>query len=441
MKLYASTLLALMMCADLANVFAQSRRERPAGSDRPSSSPSRPSSPSPSSPSRDVMREQARDRAQQNRPSAPPSSPTREPRTEPRQERPQQQRPPQERPRQEVPQERPQQQRPPQERPRQEVPQERPQQQRPPQERPEVRRPQPDVVQRTPRMRPGQVIAREPSRRIEEAPVRRAEASTIRRRINPYNPPAPRVNPIRYTRVGVVRGLPGHLRPYYGTYRFFHPYCYTYRPYFSYYHSPWTRVYRHSVFYNPFSYYDHLRVRYAQSIYFHWILWNTAYANGYYDIDNYPYYVYNGYRHRYSNVDRCNYQLIDKYTQRVVTNYWEMQCNFGYDQCSNERDDRNYREGEFRFFCAETYRPRDYQYFNSFNENDYQVGGYNTNTAEETYYNDEHDQYYDYQYDYDAFNYEAEDSQPDYGPYTPSNPNGGRPNNGGYYEEEIYKKI
>jgi hypothetical protein len=85
-------------------------------------------------------------------------------------------------------------------------------------------------------------------------------------------------------------------------------------------------------------------------------------VNGYWTIDNYPYYVYNGYRHRYSTYDYCNYQLVDQYDHRVVQTYWNQVCNVGYDSCSYERDRLNSQIGEYRYFCSETYRDYGYSY-------------------------------------------------------------------------------
>lgn len=110
-------------------------------------------------------------------------------------------------------------------------------------------------------------------------------------------------------------------------------------------------------------------------IYGHWIFYPaTGYNNGYWKLDNYPYYVYNGYRYRYSSVDYCNYQLVDQNNHMVVNNYWNQICNTGYDACSLERDRLNSGMGEYRYFCSETYSNQ-----------------YSTNTAptyEDTYYSD-----------------------------------------------------
>ena len=153
-------------------------------------------------------------------------------------------------------------------------------------------------------------------------------------------------------------------------------------------HVPYNRVYRHRVFLTPTVYYSHM-YRNAQACYYYdWLFCYTSRSNGYYIIDDYPFYVYNGYYHRYSSYDTCNYQLIDTYTRRTVQNFWNLTCNRAYDQCSRERDYWNFREYANRFACAETYREQTYAYFNTFNERDYFVGGYNTSTVDSYYENE-----------------------------------------------------
>jgi hypothetical protein len=84
-----------------------------------------------------------------------------------------------------------------------------------------------------------------------------------------------------------------------------------------------------------------------------WVRWATNYNNGYY-WDNYPFFVYNGYRHRYSNVDRCDYELVDSYDEETVRDFSGYSCNVGYDRCAEVRDEYNYDEEENRYFCSET---------------------------------------------------------------------------------------
>lgn len=79
-------------------------------------------------------------------------------------------------------------------------------------------------------------------------------------------------------------------------------------------------------------------------------------------IENYPYYVYNGYRYRYSTSDYCNYQLVDSNNHQVVQTYWNQLCNTGYDSCSYERDRLNSQMNDYRYFCSETWRDYGYDY-------------------------------------------------------------------------------
>jgi hypothetical protein len=109
---------------------------------------------------------------------------------------------------------------------------------------------------------------------------------------------------------------------------------------------------------NPRSYHYTIPYRYIYSN--RWIRFSVTWNNGYYWND-YPYYVYNGYRHRYSNYDICNYELVNSLTNEVVRSYPSMTCNYGYDLCSSLRDDLNYDYGSYRFFCSERYS-RDYDY-------------------------------------------------------------------------------
>ena len=81
----------------------------------------------------------------------------------------------------------------------------------------------------------------------------------------------------------------------------------------------------------------------------------STYSSGYFVYNNYPYYVYDGYQHRYSSIDTCDYQLVDKYTDQVISTYYSQTCNYGYDSCSMQRDNLNRNEYDNRYFCAETY--------------------------------------------------------------------------------------
>ena len=84
--------------------------------------------------------------------------------------------------------------------------------------------------------------------------------------------------------------------------------------------------------------------------------------NGYHVNNSYPYFVYNGYQHRYSTMDSCDYQLVDKYTDQVIDTYYNQTCSYGYDSCSYQRDQMNQNEYEDRYFCAETNNTNSYGY-------------------------------------------------------------------------------
>jgi hypothetical protein len=123
-------------------------------------------------------------------------------------------------------------------------------------------------------------------------------------------------------------------------------------------------------------------------VYAHWIFFPaTGYRNGYYVLDNYPYYVYNGYRYRYSTYDYCNYQLVDSFDHRVERTYWSQICNTGYDSCSMERDRLNSQFGQFRYFCSETYRDSNYDWSTpSYDDSYYGNTGYGNGGYDNTGY-------------------------------------------------------
>ena len=121
-----------------------------------------------------------------------------------------------------------------------------------------------------------------------------------------------------------------------------------YRP-----HVPYARPYYHTIRYvRPYDYYFAAR-RYH--IYRYWLFEPVTYgySNGYYVFNDYPYYVYQGYRHRYSPVDLCSYQLVDSQTNTAVKSFTERVCQAAYDECSLERDVANQSLSEIRYFCAE----------------------------------------------------------------------------------------
>ena len=122
-----------------------------------------------------------------------------------------------------------------------------------------------------------------------------------------------------------------------------------------------------------------------------WVRWRVTWNNGYIMYSNYPYYAYNGYRHRYSNYDLCNYELVDGHNNRTVRTYPSFTCSRGYDQCSVERDRLNYSTSNYRYFCSERFQ-RDSSY--NYNHN-YASGFY-----DDLEYND--NVWYDYNFDNDS---------------------------------------
>jgi len=85
-----------------------------------------------------------------------------------------------------------------------------------------------------------------------------------------------------------------------------------------------------------------------------WLRWNYNYRNGYHWYNNYPWFVYNNFLHRYSDTDNCNYELVDSFYDEVIDRFHSMSCRIGYDKCARVRDDWNWEEREERYFCSET---------------------------------------------------------------------------------------
>ncbi len=79
------------------------------------------------------------------------------------------------------------------------------------------------------------------------------------------------------------------------------------------------------------------------------------YSSGFSCFNNYPYYVHNGYRYRYSPVDICNYELVDvkDETPVVVKTFYAMECNKAFDACAQKRDELNEDESSQRYICME----------------------------------------------------------------------------------------
>lgn len=219
-------------------------------------------------------------------------------------------------------------------------------------------------------------------------------------RTNPRGPVVRRPGPSRPTyRIPghrYNRRIPGRvvrrtyhrpIRTHYGSRYYHRPFGYKPVRYAHYYHSPYRAPYRHTIrYYRTYDWYNYVYRINRNYVYAHWIFYPaTGYRNGYWTIDNYPYYVYNGYRYRYSTNDYCNYQLVDSNNHQVVQTYWNQMCNTGYDACSYERDRLNSQMNDYRYFCSETWRDYGYDYSTpSYDSTSYptstDVGGGNTCT-------------------------------------------------------------
>ncbi len=94
-------------------------------------------------------------------------------------------------------------------------------------------------------------------------------------------------------------------------------------------------------------------------IYVHWVLEpaHYRYNEGHCYYDDYDWYVYQGYRHRYSDEDKCDYQLIDTRTNTVVQSFSNGSCKQSYDDCATQRDiliaSADYWDLKDYYICAE----------------------------------------------------------------------------------------
>jgi hypothetical protein len=97
---------------------------------------------------------------------------------------------------------------------------------------------------------------------------------------------------------------------------------------------------------------DYYRLVNRRFIYRSWlqepVYWH--YGNGYWDIDGYPYYVYRGYRYRYSPVELCQYELVDGNNYSVVKTYSQAACSVAFDKCAVDRDAMNRTVAMERYF-------------------------------------------------------------------------------------------
>ncbi len=149
--------------------------------------------------------------------------------------------------------------------------------------------------------------------------------------------------------------------------RYYAPVAYRPVTYYYYWHQPVVVNYQQVINYNVNAYYA-AWVNQGLTNYFYgsWFMLPTRVVpnvnigfNGLVTYNQYPYFAFNGYLHRYSTVDTCNYQLVNKLGHSVVRNFAGV-CSNGYNSCAAVRDGLNYRARSFQFFCAETYRQRNF---------------------------------------------------------------------------------
>lgn len=133
-------------------------------------------------------------------------------------------------------------------------------------------------------------------------------------------------------------------------------------PYRYYRHNRPVRIDQHRQHYSHWRFY-HRTLPYNAIYRNSWVRFHVNANNGYYYSNGYPYFVFNGYQHRYSDVDLCNYELVDSYTNSVERSFHNLTCDQGYDLCADLRDDYNDRNRDYRYFCSERLEyERDYHY-------------------------------------------------------------------------------
>lgn len=118
-------------------------------------------------------------------------------------------------------------------------------------------------------------------------------------------------------------------------------------------------TYSSGRYHSPIDY--HSRVNSRMIYQSSWVMEPVSYTynSGYSCIDNYPYIVHNGYRYRYSPVDKCNYELVDLDSSdetdktKVVKTFYAMECNLAFDQCAAKRDQLNEDHTAQKYICME----------------------------------------------------------------------------------------
>lgn len=117
-------------------------------------------------------------------------------------------------------------------------------------------------------------------------------------------------------------------------------------------HAPYRNIHDHTIRYSrPYDFYRTLRYR---DIYFNrWVRIGIGWSDGYYYHNGYPYFVYNGYMHRYSRYDVCDYHLVDGVSNYTVQSFYGLSCAEAYDRCADLRDAYNSNDYSYRYFCSE----------------------------------------------------------------------------------------
>lgn len=140
-------------------------------------------------------------------------------------------------------------------------------------------------------------------------------------------------------------------------------------PYIQKKHKPQQHSYHHTVhYYHPIQYHYLVPPMYLYRGV--WVRWWVDYPNGFVIYDDYPYYVWNGYLHRYSSTDEGSYDVVDSFTDTVYATFYGENTRQAYDRAAEMRDILNYREKAERYFCAERFEyDPDYKY--DWNPDDY----------------------------------------------------------------------
>ncbi len=187
-------------------------------------------------------------------------------------------------------------------------------------------------------------------------------SSPIRSNVRVTNPRLNVNNRVRVNTKSPSKVSVGPTRVTYNSHNYHRPYGHRHYRYYYYSHDPY---YYHSGYHHhhySHGYYYYMRDEHPNYFYVHWYFYPTKRPNGYVEVNGYPYYSFNGYLHRYSAIERCNYQLVNGYNHKVKETYWDYTCQEGYNLCAVKRDRLNRRARSFKYFCAETFREQESQY-------------------------------------------------------------------------------